>query len=282
MKKDSQRRPHPQYYKVADDLVNRMPDNEWSEEVVDGINKALKSAHGISEETYGNNQHSEIVEIDVNVGSPWRLVSNFSGTRIGADPGPQTMASNCRYMKHYDGSVEFQGGFSGPATGYPATYYTPHTVMTLAPSVRPVYDVVFPIFGQQSPASFQITPSYASITASTGVVTVTGSALAGVVAATSAPALFYLNFRYMSADPRPYQIPGFPVSFAVKCKEPPIGVIPIACVEQNQKVVRPGPMLSSADWNFSVKNGSGVVTIKNLAFSGFNNRITVWFLVIYK
>lgn len=259
-----------------------MPDGEWSEEIVDGINKALKSAHGISEETYGNNQHSEIVEIDINVGSPWRLVSDFTGTRVGADAGPQTMSSSCRYMKHYDGSVEFQGAFSGAATGFPATYYIPHTVMTLAQSVRPVYNLVFPIFGYQNPASVQATPAYAVINSSTGVLTVVGADGTGLIAASSAPALFYLNFRYMSADPRPYQIPGFPVSFAVKCKEPPSGVIPIACVEQNQKVVRPGPMLSSADWNFSVKNGSGVVTINNLAFSGFNNRITVWFLVIYK
>lgn len=277
-----QSRPHPQYYKTSDDLVGRMPKESWSEEVVDGINKALKSAHGIAEETYGDSQHSEIVQIDINVGSPWRFVPNFTGTRVGADPGPQTITSSCRYMKHYDGSVEFQGAFSGVATGFPATYYSPHTVMTLAPSVRPVYDLVFPIFGYQNPASVQATPAYAAINKSTGVITVLGADGTGLVAGSSAPALFYLNFRYMSADPRPYSVPGFPVSFYVKCKDPPVGLIPIACVEQNQKVVRPGPMLASADWQFSVKNGEGVVTVSNLAYSGFNNRITVWFLVIYK
>jgi len=260
-----------------------MPDESWSEEVVDGINKALKSAHGIAEETYGNNQHSEVVEIDVNIGSPWRTVPNFTGTRIGADPGPQTMTSSCRYMKHYDGSVEFQGGFLGTSAGYPATYYSPHTVMTLAPSLRPVFDSIFPIFGQQNPLSLQATPAYATISRSSGIISVTGSDGTGLAgAAVSAPAFFYLNFRFMAADPRPYIIPGFPISFNVKCKEPPVGVIPIACVEQNQKVVRPGPMLGSADWKFSKKDGHGVITISNLAYSGFNNRITVWFLVIYK
>lgn len=278
-----QSRPHPQYYKTSDDLVGRMPKESWSEEVVDGINKALKSARGIAEETYGDSQHSEIVEIDINVGSPWRSLSNFTGNYVGADTGTGGFSSSCRYMKHYDGSVEFQGSFSGPvAPGFPARWWSPHSVVTLAPSVRPVFDVVYPILGYQNPAGFQATPAYAIINKTTGVITVSGADGTGLVAGSSAPALFYLNFRYMSADPRPYNVPGFPVSFYVKCKDPPVGLIPIACVEQNQKVVRPGPMLASADWQFSVKNGEGVVTVSNLAYSGFNNRITVWFLVIYR
>lgn len=277
-----QRRPHPQYYKVADDLLQRMPSG-WSSEVVDGINKALKSAHGISQETYGDNQHSEIVEIDINIGSPWRNLANFTGNYVGADTGTGGFVSSCAYMKHYDGSVEFQGAFQGStAPGFPERWWSPHTVATLAPSIRPVKDLIYPIFGYQNPAGLQATPAYAVINKTTGVLTVVGSDGTGLVAAGSAPALFYLNFRYMALDPRPFPAPGFPISFNVKCQDPPVGVIPIACLEQNKKVVRPGPMLASADWEFSKKNDRGVVTIKNLAFSGFNNRITAWFIVIYK
>ena len=85
--KEKPNAPHPQYYKTSDDLVKKMPEGEWSEEVVDGINKALKSAHAIATETYGRSSQSEIVSIDINVGSPWRLMDNFTGTRAGADPG---------------------------------------------------------------------------------------------------------------------------------------------------------------------------------------------------
>ena len=280
--RDKPSSPHPQYYKTSDDLVNKMPEGEWPEEIVDGINKALKSAHAISTETYGRSSQSEIVSIDINIGSPWRLMADFTGTRTGADPGTATFTSACRYMKHYDGSVEFQGQYSSPTPiGYPATFWTAHTLPRLPEPIRPAYTLLYPIYGQQNSAGVAVDPSYVGID-SGGNIAVIGSNPATAVAAGSAPTSFYLNFRYMAADPRPIPAPGFPTSFQVSCKDPPLGVIPIACVEENKKVVRPGPMLASADWKFSKKNDSGVVTIKNLAFSGFNNRIKVWFLVIYK
>jgi hypothetical protein len=277
------KRPHPQYYKIADDVRSKMPEGEWPDEVVDGINKALKSAHAISEETYGLSEHSEIVTCKINVGSPWRTVSNFTGNYVGADSGTGGFASSCKYMKHYDGSVEFQGSFAGAtAPGFPARWWLPHTVMTLAASVRPQFSSIFPIYGVQNNAGLQATPSYAVINAATGVLQVTGADPLGAIAASSAPSTFYLNFRYMCADPRPYEIPGFPIRIALSRKSAPVGVIPIAAVEDNENTVRPVPMVGNADWKFSKKDGKGVLTISNLSFSGFNNRIQVWFLVIYR
>ncbi len=275
--------PHPQYYKTSDDLTDKMPKEEWSEEVVDGINKALKSAHNISNHGYGNSSNSEIVEIDINVGSPWRLMADFVGTYWnGVDSGTGTFTSACRYMKHYDGSVEFQGRYSRTtAPGFPANWWLPHNLGVIAETLRPAFNLVFPIYGLQVNGGTAVTPAFAAINTA-GTVTVVGSDLTGTLPAGSAPSDFFLNFRYMAADPRPYPAPGYPTSFAVKCKNPPLGVFPIACMEVNKNVVRPGPMLGAADWKFSKKNDGGVVTISNLAFSGFNNRIKVWFLVIYK
>ncbi len=258
-----------------------MPEEEWSEEVVDGINKALRSAHSIAEETYGSNQHSEITSIDINIGSPWKSISNPSVNRLGADPGVNVYNSqSVKYMKHYSGVVEFQGRLSGPVIVYPGTWLASSmTLMTLPVEYRPAWPVAFSLFG--TIGGLNAAHAYAA-TDSTGVVTILSANPFGVLAANSLPDTALISFSFMAADSRPIPAPGFPISFRVACQDPPVGVIPIACIEENQKVVRPGPMLASADWKFSKKNDSGVVTIKNLAFSGFNNRIKVWFLVIYK
>lgn len=275
---------HPQYYKVSDDLLKKMPEGEWSGEVVDGINKALRSAHQISEETFGRSQHSEIVEVPINVGSPWTKLPDFTGSFLGPDPGTRTFVSSCQYMKHYDGSVEFQGSFLAASPPvYPGNWFSPHTVTTLAQTLRPAYPLGYPIFGLQNVASLQLAPAYVTIDNVLGTMRVFGSDSTGVAgSAGAAPASFFLNFRYMAADPRPVRHRGFPVSFKIGKTSPPVGVIPIACIEENQRVARPQPMLTIPDWSFSMQTGQPVITVNNLGFSGFNCRLTVWFLVIYE
>jgi hypothetical protein len=274
---------HPQYYKVSDDLEKKMPEEEWSTEVVDGINKALKSAHQLSEASFGQSNNSEIVEVPINVGSPWRKIPDFVGSFVGSDAGTRTFSSSCQYMKHYDGSVEFQGSFAAVSPpAYPGSWFVPHTVLTLAPELRPAFLVSYPIFSIVNPSGLQLQTSYVIIDNALGSVRVFGSETLATTPAGGAPSSFGLNLRFMAADPRPVRHNGFPVAFKVSRSTPPIGVVPIACVEENQRSVRPQPMLTIPDWSFSVQNGKPVVTINNLGFSGFNCRLTVWFLVIYQ
>lgn len=185
-------------------------------------------------------------------------------------------------MKHYDGSVEFQGYYVGPvAPGFPAGWWSPHTITTLQKQLWPPSTVIYPVFGFQNSPTFQATAAYVSVS-NLGVMQVFGTDLTGLVAGGSAPNQFTMNFRYMAQDSRPLPAPGFPVSFTIKSNTPPAGVIPIASVDLSQDTVRPGPMLANADWEFSRNAGASVVKIKNLSFSGFNNRIKAWFLVIYR
>ena len=269
-------------FKLPDDVANEIPDEKWAAGLLGGVNNSLKGVYELSKETMSSSRNTEIVSVPINVGSPWNKIDNFTGNYIGGDSGTGVFVSSAFYMKHYDGSVEFQGNFLGPtAPGFPAAWWIPHTVMTLRPEYRPVRDVIFPVLGYQNPATFTTAASFISINP-LGVVQSFGPGGIAITAPLSAPSAFFMNFRYMAKDSRPAPVGGFPVSFKISRSVAPIGIIPIAAREDNQNIARPVPMIGNADWEFSVQNEVPVVTINNLSFSGFNNRITVDFLVIYK
>lgn len=258
--------PKPPVYKsIPRSALSDLPDEDWANAIVDGVNESLESQVEFFQGniSFKENLNCEILDFDVYIPDPFYNVTGAGTAQLQFQNGWSNKGVVCplRVMKHPDSSVEIQGLV---ADG------TLNTVITLLPDeFKPRYDLMFPSIQRNAGATAWIA----------GTIKVGADGLVSQVDGVSASQVA-VNVRFLPLDTTPRPSKAWPVTLKTRFTDPPLGVFVIDCANLDRSQLKPYSSPSGIDWDFQRRGNDGVIRIKNIPHLAYSRRQNLTLLVI--
>lgn len=237
----------PVFSRVAEEDVADAPKGTWLEGLRAPLNDVMSTIRELLNKgiTFVQNIDCEIKETDILVPDPWIYPEPENGWRQDAPSGVPL-----RYMKHPDGSVEFQGDLiDGGST-------TVLSAGVISNAYVPDYPMRFVVVS----GNIQVDPS--------GELSHSGGADGT------------FNFRYMASDATPYSSSSFPIVISTKYSKKPLSVTCVSIEDITDTDPKKLGCAMQIDWDYISVQGNPSVQIKNICGLPYNRKYRLKFLIV--
>lgn len=241
----------PVFNRIAEEDLSDAPKGKWLEGITTPLNDILTSVKSLFEKgiTFGSNIDCEIKFVDILVPDPWIYPDPENGWRQDVPNGVPL-----RYMKHPDGSVEWQGDLIDGGS---------NTV--LSAGVVPAAYV--PDYGLYFASKTGGGQKYCVINTDGSLVhelTTDGS----------------FNFRYMCKDATPYSSSAFPIFVSTKYSKKPLSVSCVSIEDITNTDPKKLGCAMQLDWDYISVQGNPSVQIKNICGLPYNRKYRLKLLIV--
>lgn len=241
----------PVFSRVAEEDVADAPKGNWLEGIRGPLNDVMSTVRDLlgGGITFVQNVDCEIKDIDILVPDPWIYPTPENDWHQDT-PGGVPL----RYMKHPDGSVEWQGDLIDGSS----------VVVLSSGVVKPAYT---PDYDLRFPSVNGLVFDFVTIFADGGL-----SAHAGTDSS--------FNFRYMAEDPTPYSSSAFPIFVSTKYSKKPLAVICVSIEDITDTDPKKLGCAMQLDWDYISVKGTPSIQIKNICGLPYNRKYRLKLLIV--